>query len=67
MPATKPSGLDWRWPDGLLIDLNNNGTHLLQVNYQYELDRLHDNNRAYLVDSRVPAAPAVEALLGPHG
>ncbi|EFN50856.1 hypothetical protein CHLNCDRAFT_141775 [Chlorella variabilis] len=42
-------------------------SHGIMVNYQYELDRLHDNNRAYLVDSRVPAAPAVEALLGPHG
>ena len=38
-----------------------------QVNYAYELDRLQENNRAYLVDGVVPAAAAVHALLTPHG
>jgi hypothetical protein len=33
----------------------------------YELDQLQHNNRAYLVDGRVAAAPAAEALLGSQG
>ena len=39
--------------------------HPLQVNYHYQLDRLHDRNRTYLVDGQVPAAAAVETLLLP--
>lgn len=35
-----------------------------QLNYEYQLDSLADNNRAYLVDGAIAAAPAVEALLG---
>lgn len=38
-------------------------SHGLMVNYQYELDRLADNNRAYLVSSVVGASPGVRALL----
>lgn len=38
-------------------------SHGLMVNYQYELDRLADNNRAYLVSGAVGAAPDVRALL----
>lgn len=34
------------------------------MNYHYELAQLADNNRAYLVEGAVPAAPAVRALLG---
>lgn len=36
----------------------------VQVNYQYELDRLQERNRGYLVDGQVAASASVEALLG---
>ncbi|KAI7836009.1 hypothetical protein COHA_010093 [Chlorella ohadii] len=42
-------------------------SHGLMVNYQYELDKLADNNRAYLVSGVVGAAPAVRALLREGG
>ncbi len=35
----------------------------MQVNYLYELDRLQELNRAYLVDGRVAASQGVQALL----
>ena len=38
-------------------------SHGLMVNYEYQLDRLADNNRAYLVGGAVGAAPQVRALL----
>ena len=56
--------LNWR------ADLSPAGlrrSHGLMVNYSYDLPRLHDNNRAYLVDGRVTAAPEVQALLAPAG
>lgn len=53
--------LNWR-ADGSEAGLAR--SHGVMVNYQYELDRLADNNRAYLVDGRVSAAAPVRALLG---
>jgi hypothetical protein len=35
-----------------------------QVNYKYELERVHGNNREYVVDGAVVASPQVTALLG---
>jgi hypothetical protein len=37
------------------------------VNYHYELDCVQDNNRAYLVNGRVAASAAVDALLSDAG
>ncbi|KAL4451334.1 hypothetical protein ABPG77_009406 [Micractinium sp. CCAP 211/92] len=38
-------------------------SHGVMVNYLYELDRLQELNRAYLVDGRVAASQGVQALL----
>jgi malonyl-CoA decarboxylase len=55
--------LNWRAdlsPAGL------NRSHGLMVNYKYELDEVHGNNRAYVVDQRVCASQLVLELLGPQ-
>jgi malonyl-CoA decarboxylase len=41
-------------------------SHGIMVNYRYDLDQLSVNNKAYLLQRKVAAAPEVEALLRLH-
>ena len=38
-------------------------SHGLMVNYKYELDKVADRNRAYLVGHKISASEGVEQLL----